>query len=405
MRDGFFPESTTLSTRKDDHLSLPKCESCGFYKTCKSPKMPLYGKGKKKILVVGEAPGATEDDKNKPFVGKTGQRLRDELDKLGIDLKEDCWVTNALICRPPDNDIGKNPEVKIGYCRPNLIQNVMLTKPRVIILLGHSAVASLIKWLWKDKVGPLERWLGWTIPSQQLNAWVCPTFHPSYVERADEQMVDFYFREHLKTAIEKADARPWKEVPNYEGMIDVIMDDEEAAERIYEVIKLNVPTSGDYEGNGLKPEYEGFKILSCAIHAMGQKRAFSFPFQGKAIDVLGEFWQSRVPKMASNMKMEDRVSKWYYGKWVRNWYLDIMLMAHFLDCRQGITGLKFQCFQRLGFGSYNDHIEPLLRSVAGRRLNDAEFRVSQRQLLLYGGIDALCTTLVAENQLQEIKQR
>ncbi len=403
-RDGFFPESTTLSTKKDDHLSLPKCESCKLYQTCNSPKMPLYGYGEKKILVVGEAPGETEDLKNKPFVGKAGQRLRNALDSLGIDLKRDCWTTNALICRPPDNKIDK-PDLRVAYCRPNLIKVITDNKPRVIILLGGVAVSSLIRWLWKDKTGPVTTWVGWQIPSQQLNAWVCPTYHPSYVERMKNKVLDWNFVEHLKKAVGLAQARPWKKVPDWPSRVEVITDDKEAAEKVYEIIKQKEPTAADYETNFLKTEYAGAKILSCALSVMGSEKAISFPFQGKVIKVLGEFWFSRVPKIASNIKYEDRATRWYYGKWVKNWYLDTMLMAHFLDCRNGVTGLKFQIFVRKGVGAYSDHIEPLFKNAVGRKVNDAEFRIDQRQLLQYGGEDALYEGMVGEDQLKEMKLR
>ncbi len=402
MRDGFFPESTILSTKKDDHATLPKCGSCGLFKSCSSPKLPLYGRGKKKILIVGEMPSGTDDEKGRHFSGKTGERLRAELADLGVDLKDDCWTTTALICHADFRDV-KPPMVE--YCRPNLLKVLNDCKPRVVILLGQMAVSSLIKWLWKDNVGPLDRWLGWTIPSQQINAWVCPTYSPSYVEREDDRMVDWWFRDHLKAAVGKARARPWKSVPDYASGVTVITDPDEAAESIWEIIKAKQPTAVDYEANALKTEYDGFKILSCSLSIVGSNKAISFPFHGKAIKSLGEFWKSKLPKIASNMKYEDRVTKWYYGFWPRGWHLDTMLMAHFLNCRPHITSIKFQIFVRRGVGAYNDHIEPLLRSAEGRRLNDAEFTIDTRQLLQYGGEDSLYEGMVAIDQLKELKQR
>lgn len=405
MNEGFFPESTTISVKKDDANTLPKCGACGFYKKCKSPKMPVYGNGRKKILIVGEFPEGRDDDKGKPFYGEAGARLRAELDELGVDLKEDCWSTNALICRPPGS--GKSLAVNVQYCRPNLLKVIEQYKPRVIILLGYYACYSLISWLWRDKIGEeLRTWLGWKIPSQQINAWVCPTYSPADVLFKKNSMVDWWFKDHLKDAVALAGKRPWKVVPDYASMVDVVTDTDEAAERLYEIIKLKSLTAADYEANGLKVEYSGFKILSCAVSVVGSNRALSFPFSGKVIKVLGEFWKDKkIPKAASNLKYEDRLTKWYYGFWPANWYLDTMLMAHFLNCRSGITSLKFQIFVRRGVGAYNDHIEPLLRGAEGRRLNDAEFTIDKRQLLQYGGEDSLYEGFVAEDQLKELKQR
>jgi uracil-DNA glycosylase family 4 len=381
---------------------LPKCGACKLNKDCRSPYMPVYGNGKKKILLVGEVPSEADDEKGRPFAGDSGSRLREELDRLGVDLKEDCWSTNALICHSPHfKKIARNVE----FCRPNLLKVIHEKRPRVIILLGTMAIQSLIKWLWKESAGELGPWLGWVIPSQQINAWVCPTFHPSYVEREKNQMAGWWFRDHLKAAVKKASSRPWDVVPDYSSMVDIITDTDEAAERIHEITKLKERTAADYEGNGLKTEYDGFKILSCSLSVLGSNKAISFPFHGKAIKALGEFWQSKCPKIASNMKFEDRLTKWYYGFYPRNWYLDIMLMAHFLNCRPRITSLKFQIFVRRGVGAYDDKIESLLRSAEGRRLNDAEFTIEKRQLLQYGGEDSLYEGFVAEDQLEELKLR
>lgn len=77
---------------------IPECGRCGLYKTCKTPKMPVAGQGRKGIMVIGEAPGETEDERGKPFVGKSGEELQAAVRLAGADLFRDCWVTNALSC-------------------------------------------------------------------------------------------------------------------------------------------------------------------------------------------------------------------------------------------------------------------------------------------------------------------
>src|SRR5262245_43419820 len=83
--------------------TAPRCGLCGLLNKCQSPKMEVYGKGKNGILIVGEAPGANEDEQGIPFVGKAGRYLRGILHGLDVNMRNDCWLTNSLICRPPNN--------------------------------------------------------------------------------------------------------------------------------------------------------------------------------------------------------------------------------------------------------------------------------------------------------------
>ena len=157
--------------------TLPKCGRCGLYKTCTSPKMKPSGQGKRSVLFVGEAPGETEDEEGTQFVGQAGQHLRFMLEDIGVGLDQ-CYKTNAAICRPPKNVMD---DVYIESCRPNLMNTIRDLKPSVIILLGHAAVKSLVVPEWREDIGPMGRWVGWQIPSMVHNAWVCPTYHPSHL--------------------------------------------------------------------------------------------------------------------------------------------------------------------------------------------------------------------------------
>ena len=73
MPEGFFPQSTWASDPPQS--SIPQCGVCKLYNNCESPKMPVAGQGEKQILIIGEAPGETEDQKGEAFVGKTGSFL------------------------------------------------------------------------------------------------------------------------------------------------------------------------------------------------------------------------------------------------------------------------------------------------------------------------------------------
>jgi len=99
MAKGFF----TLSAPKVSPVQIrtPRCGECKLFQQCNSPKMPPTGKGKKGILIVAEAPGKTEDAQGIQLVGDAGQRLRQHLDMLDIDLDEDCIKTTTANQNPP----------------------------------------------------------------------------------------------------------------------------------------------------------------------------------------------------------------------------------------------------------------------------------------------------------------
>jgi uracil-DNA glycosylase family 4 len=195
----FSKEDVTSKSRPDGRVY--SCASCGLYKNAKSPKMPLYGKGKRQILIIGEAPGEQEDRKGMPWQGKTGRRLERTLDALGIDLFKDCACINAVNCRPPENRTPGGYE--IDCCRTVMLNKAIAEfKPKVVVLLGAAALQSFIGPRWKGDLGGVNKWRGFTIPDHDYNCWTLTTFHPSYVERSDQEGINYLgtrFRLNLRT--------------------------------------------------------------------------------------------------------------------------------------------------------------------------------------------------------------
>lgn len=386
---GFFSSSTVQRERPAG--LIPRCGECGLYKTCQSPKMPVWGMGSKDVLVVGEAPGATEDEENRPFVGKAGQFLRDVLDQIDIDLDEDAWVTNALICRPPKNATPDNKQ--ISHCRPNVLNAIRKYQPNVIITLGRSALVSILEPHWKLDVGPLEKWTGWTIPLPEY--WICPTFHPSYLMRMKNSLMDRLFMKDLERAFGIKETPP--PAMEFEKEIEILYDEKEIYESIRDIDGQGGWVSVDFETNCIKPEWPKGRILSCAIS--NGKRTISFPWIGKAVVATGIFLKSaRTKKISSNLKMEERWTLKTFGYPVSNWGWDTMLASHCLDNRTGICSLKFQAFVKLGVASYNERVEPYLNSFNGpyNRIEEIEMA----DLLFYCGQDALL-----EHRLAMVQQR
>ncbi len=90
------------------------------------------------VLLVGEAPGAQEDETGVPFVGRSGQLLDELLAEAGLR-REQVAVANVLKCRPPANRTPRRAEV--ARCRPWLERQVALVDPRVVVALGSTAAA------------------------------------------------------------------------------------------------------------------------------------------------------------------------------------------------------------------------------------------------------------------------
>lgn len=393
MPSGFYSGSELQMARPAS--GIPQCGACGLFKQCQSPKMEPTGKGKRRVLIVGEAPGEDEDRKNIQLIGKSGHRLSLELERLGINMRQDCWLTNALICRPPGNEIGD--EKRIDYCRPNLLRTIERLKPEVIILLGGVAVRSLCNYAYAPEEVKITRWVGWRVPAQRVNAWVCPTWHPSYLLRQKDPVLDAYFREHLKAAFKLKD-RPYDEVPDYSKEVKIVLDDDKVAGMI-DKIRDGV-VAFDYEANMLKPESKDRQIVSCSVCWNG--KTIAFPWYGKVIPAMKRMLEDRnVRKVASNMKYEHRWTKAVLGVKVRGWWWDTMLAAHLLDCRRGITSIKFQAFVRLGQPKYDAQIEPFFSADNSNTPNKIK-QIALEQLLPYNGLDSLLEYKVADLQRKEM---
>lgn len=400
---GFFAGST-LAAIKAPQARIPACGACLLYKQCVTPKQTTQGQGRRKILVVSDAPNKEADRKGKHLEGEELKLLVQNLRKNGIDLERDCWLTSSLICRTKKD--AYPTEKQIEYCRPNIINTIKELKPNVIILLGLSAIRSVIGWLWKEKPGEEDRWVGFKIPDRDINAWICPTYSLSRILKANDDVMKLYFSRHIEQAVREKEG-PWTSVTpiDIEGSVKKLYDDEKTAHVIRRLMKkyADVPSAFDYETNALKPDKDTHKIVSCAI-CFGGEETIAFPWYGQAIEATKEYLRSPIEKRGANIKFEERWTRSKLNTRVRNWTWDTVLAAHVEDCRRGgICSVKFQSYVKLGFGVYNDHIEEFLQSKGDSSINQIVEEVSIQDLLTYNGIDALVEYLIAEKQIKALK--
>lgn len=387
MNQGFF-QSAVIDQPSEARTSCGI--SCRLLRGCRSPKMPVTGQGKMKILVIAEAPGENEDKKNIQLIGPAGQVLREALAGLGIDLDQDCRKTNAVRCRPPSN---RKPTVKeIITCHSHIDEEIKVNPPGLIIVLGQIALESILHKRWHKNIGMIGRWRGWTIPDQEYKCWICPTFHPSYVLReADNEVISTTFKNDLKNALETVN-RP---LPMQTPRLDTIAG-------FRAVLPLlnskNMTISFDYETTGLRPFYKGHSIICCGVCI--DNLAVAFPMTRDTAPTWKKILQSKdIKKIAHNMKFEHMWAVHCLGTETQGWMWDTMQAAHLIDNRKEITSLAFQTYVHFGVSDFKDDTQQLLRagdSIGG--FNSLRGRLPPESLLRRNALDAFYTMQLAKEQ-------
>ena len=129
---------------------IKKCAACPLAKT-RINAVPGEGPSKAKIMIIGEAPGRNEDEQGRPFVGLAGKILNKLLEKNNINRK-DVFITNVVKCRPPQNRVPTEAEAKICI-KLFLGKQIKAINPKLIILLGKTAVGNFLEFPFKDVRG------------------------------------------------------------------------------------------------------------------------------------------------------------------------------------------------------------------------------------------------------------
>ena len=159
-------------------------KDCNRCKLCTGRKNIVFGVGNKNadIMFIGEGPGADEDIQGEPFVGKAGQLMNKAFEALDIK-REEVYISNIVKCRPPQN---RNPEPdEANSCMDYLRNQVLLVKPKIIVLLGSIALKNI---LGEDYgiTNSRGRWI------EKRGIWYLPTFHPAALLRDESKKIDFW---------------------------------------------------------------------------------------------------------------------------------------------------------------------------------------------------------------------
>lgn len=180
-----------MASKKSNSLAavqkvLGDCTRC---KLSEGRKNIVFGSGNPNadLVFVGEGPGADEDEQGLPFVGRSGKKLTEIIEKgMGLNREKDTYICNIVKCRPPGN---RDPEAdEVSACKPFLIQQLQAIKPKVIVALGKPASSTLL-----GRTVPIVKERGTWHEYEGIKLML--TFHPSYLIR-------FYTLENRKAVHE-----------------------------------------------------------------------------------------------------------------------------------------------------------------------------------------------------------
>lgn len=148
IREQGTPETMTIARSSDPIVALRKiredigdCTRCRLAK--QGRKQIVFGVGNPRadLMFIGEAPGADEDEKGEPFVGRAGQLLTNMIKAMGLS-REEVYIANIIKCRPPGNRTPERDECET--CSPFLMRQIETVAPKAIVALGAVAAKTLL---------------------------------------------------------------------------------------------------------------------------------------------------------------------------------------------------------------------------------------------------------------------
>ena len=157
-----------------------ECKKC---KLCQNRNNVVFGTGNRQadLMFIGEGPGADEDMQGIPFVGKAGKLMNMAFEVIGLK-REEVYIANIVKCRPPGN---RNPQDdEANACLDYLRNQVILVKPKIIVLLGSVALKNI---LGKEYgiTASRGKWI------ERKGILYMPTWHPAALLRDESKKIDF----------------------------------------------------------------------------------------------------------------------------------------------------------------------------------------------------------------------
>jgi DNA polymerase-3 subunit alpha len=247
---------------KELSFQIKNCKNCVL---CETRKNVVVGRGSiaPKIVFIGEAPGAEEDQQGKPFVGRSGMLLDRAIKENGIT---DFCIINIIKCRPPENR--KPTSQEVNACKPWLEQQLSILNPEMIVCLGATA----LNYFFPEK--KISESIGQTLKDDTGKRFI-GLYHPSYALRGAIN-IDDYIKSfgRIKFFLENGSTCSPTEVPS-DSIIPVTKCDPDIQPVVTQAyVPLHVHTEHGSIGDVFRTEDElaedlakkGFKACACTDH-------------------------------------------------------------------------------------------------------------------------------------------
>src|SRR5229473_520374 len=353
-----------------------------------SPQAPIW--------LVGEAPGADEDQAGVPFVGSSGRELDRMLVEAGIPSGLCCFV-NPYKTRPPDNDIDRIEETGITkqIFEEQFIEELNEYKPSFIAPVGGTSLQILCGFTIdpRDKESKISKWRGSLLSSEQLRwpHYVIPNFHPAYILRewSDRDVVVFIFRRLKEEYDYFATNRKLSPLPERELIADPSFG--EAQEYLNECLNHPGPTSVDIE-------LLARRVPICCSFSFNRNSAVSISLLDGDVSNLRILW-----RLINRILTEKRLVGQNWTTFDANWMealgfdggvrlCDDTLVRHHVLHPELSHKLDFQVMQYTRQPFYKDE-------GRGWVLRDGMVKLKR-----YNCLDACCTLEVYEEQEHEFAE-
>lgn len=313
----------------------PKCTLCKLHSTAKTVCLLGSGPTRSDVMVIGEAPGRYEDEKGQAFVGQSGRFLTDALERAGIN-RDECYVTNAVNCRPPDNRTPTKAEIR--SCKRWLDYQLAMVKPKYVLLLGNVPLLAALGYsgIRKARGKPVEK----------DGVIYLPTYHPAYI-----------LREPGQSAIFDLDISTFKRIIDFGGIPEerqldyIIVDNRQRFDAMLDDLRGTV--SSDLETTCLYPWAPEAKVVSIGFGT--EKHQWILPaettshWSNQDLQQLVEEITERLDGcylVGHNWKFDALWMRVRFGvEWVAQF--DTML-AHYLLDENDQHGLKYLAQKLLG---------------------------------------------------------
>lgn len=323
-------------------MGICNSEKCSLRYKVKSPCISMSGSKTPDIMFIGDSPGEEEDIQNSNFVGKGGKILRDAIESCGIK-QLNLSYANSVKCMTTEGKKSRPPTPKeISSCREHILLEILISKPKVIVLLGASALKSVL-----NKIG-LTKIRGQIFYYSDIP--VIPTYHPMSIY-GDPSLLDDFLKDILfaKKALDVSSGKLliYKTPVNYtllntkDKLIKFVNYASEFNEFVF-----------DTETSGLNP-FEDNSHIVCVSFCFKETVAFVLPFSHSypifntseeinlSLDVLKTLMDSNMGKIAHNGKFDMMWLEKIYGIKVKNFKFDTMLAQYLLSEEKSTHSLDY----------------------------------------------------------------